>query len=301
MPGAAAQRILTQAACGRNLVQEKPENYATPPAPGRRRVFLAFVALALGAVAASGHAANFSLVVQTTRASTQASFAPLAAYLSRAVGEPIRIEVRRNPLAHWRALAAGERPTLVLEDPHFADYRISRAGYRIAASLKGTQSFRIAVGGFLLLDPVDLAGRPVATLSPPALSTMQFLRFYADPVRIPRLVEAATYRDAAAQVFDARAVAAVLPASSLPDYPELSDAVALEELPEQALLVSPDVDETLFEGIVSALLSADAGSEDGRRVLEAMGVAGFSRSHAEAYEGISRLLKGTWGYREAAP
>lgn len=259
------------------------------------------VLLAAAGAGFSSHGGELRLVVQTERTTTQASFAPLANYLSGELGKSVRIEVRRNPLAHWRALAAGERPAMVLEDPHFADYRISRAGYRVAAIVKGTQSFRIAVGDFLLLDPVELAGRPVATLSPPSLSTMQLLNFYRDPVRIPRLVEADSYKNAAARVFDASAVAAVLPAAALPDFPGLSDALALEELPEQALLVSPDVDEALFERIVVALLSADTESEDGRKALEAMGVSGFDRGHAEAYEGLSRLLEGTWGFRDAAP
>lgn len=266
----------------------------------RTRWIRALVVLAAVAGGFSSHAAELLLVVQSERAVTQASYAPMAAYLSRAVGETMRVEVRRNPLAHWRALVAGERPALVLEDPHFADYRISRAGYRIAAAVNGTQSFRIAVGGLLLLDPVELAGRTVAALPPPSLSTMQFLHLYPDPVRTPRLVEAGSYRDAAAQVLDARAVAAVLPATSLSEHPDLTGAVALEELPEQALLVSPDLDESVFEAIGAALLAAGA-EPDGRQGLAAMGAAGFSRSHSEAYEGLSRLLKGTWGYREAAP
>lgn len=255
--------------------------------------------IAIGA-ATSGQAAELTLVVQTERADGPASFAPLGAYLSRAMGTNIRVDVRRNPLAHWRALAAGERPALVLEDPHFADYRISRAGYRLAAAITGTQSFQIAVGGFLLLDPMDLAGRPVATLSPPSLAAMQFLHFYSDPVRVPRLVEAGSYEEAAMLVLDGGAVAAVLPAMSLSDHPDLSGALALEELPEKALLVSPDLDEMTAERVGAALLAA-ATEAEGRRVLAAMGVSSFSRTHAEAYEGFARLLKGTWGYREAVP
>ncbi|MDX1514049.1 MAG: hypothetical protein R3174_09935 [Gammaproteobacteria bacterium] len=245
-------------------------------------------------------AAEILLVVQTERRDAGSSFAPLGDYLTRVVSEKVRVEVRHNPLVHWRALISGERPALVLEDPHFADYRISRSGYRIAAAIDGVQSFIVAVGGLLLLDPGELAGQPVAALSPPSLSTMQFLSFFSDPVRTPRLIEAATYRDAAAQVIGARALAAVLPSTRLREFSELTGALALEDLPAQALLVSPDLDEGLYTDIGAALLNA-AGDEQGRWMLEAIGVRGFIRSHPEAYEGLSRLLKGTWGYRNAAP
>ena len=129
---------------------------------------------------------------------------------------------------------------------------------------------------------------------------MQFLHFYPDPVKTPRLVEAGSYREAAMLVFDGTAVAAVLPATALSANPDLIGAVALEELPGKALLVSPDLDEMTFERIAAALIATAADSE-GREVLSAMGVSGFSRSHAEAYEGFARLLQGIWGYREAAP
>lgn len=260
----------------------------------------ALVALALLLMVPAVRADELRLVVQSERGGAAATFSGFGELLSQLLGQTVRVELRANPLAHWRALVAGERPALVLEDPHFADYRVTRAGYRMVAALDRTQLFSIAVGGFLLLDPIELAGRPVAASPPPSLSTMQFLRFFSDPVRTPRLLESKSFEDAAEQVFEARAVAAVLPVEILHDFQGLRGIVTMEELPGKALLVSPDLEESVDQKLGTALLEA-ASRPAGRRLLDSLGARGFTRAHAEAYTGFAVMLRGSWGYRDLAP
>ncbi len=261
------------------------------------RRLLAAVLLALSAASA---AAEFELVVQSDGSIKASKLSALSDYLSQALGHPVRVNIRRNPLEHWRHLTTGERPAMVLEDPHFADYRVTRAGYRIIAAVEERQVFSLAGGGFLLLDPSDLAGRPVAALSPPSLSTLQLLAFYSDAVRIPRIIEAPSHRAAATRVLRNEAVAAVIPADELGVYPELKEMLLMEELPGKAVSVSPDLAEVVVDRITSALVDASRGAV-GRRALTELEISGFVRGHQEAYSGLSRLLKGTWGYRQIPP
>lgn len=241
-----------------------------------------------------------TLVVQTQAPHASIEHSPVAAYLSAALGEPVRIESRGNVLAHWRRLASGERPSMVFEDPHFADYRVTRAGYRIVAAESESQAFSLAAGGFLVLDPSDLAGRPVAALPPPALSTLQLLAFFPGAVRIPRIIESASFAAAAGRVMNNEAVAAVLPADELPAYPDLKGMLHMEELPGKAFLLAPELPDAVAERIVSALVLARE-HEQGRLALASLGVPAFARAHREAYGGYARLLKGSWGFREIRP
>jgi len=239
-------------------------------------------------------------VVQGERFSDARNLSAVPGFLSEALGQPVRLELRQNPLEHWRHLAAGERPAMVLEDPHFADYRVTRSGYRIVAAVEGRQVFTLAAGGFFLLDPMDLAGQPVAALSPPSLSTLQLLAFFPDAVHMPRIIESPSYRVAAARVYANEAVVAVLPADNLGIYSGLKGMLLMEELPGKAFCVSPDVAEAVADRITAALLGA-AGRPDGRRALTQLEIAGFVRGHREAYDGLSRLLKGSWGFRQIRP
>lgn len=262
-----------------------------------RRV-LASVLIAFASVATTW--AEMELVIQGEEFAEAGDGSALSEYLSQALGQPVRATFRRNPLEHWRRLTAGERPTVVLEDPHFADYRVTRAGYRIIAAVEGRQAFALAAGGFLLLDPMELAGRPVAALPPPSLSTLQLLAFFSDAVHIPRIVEAPSYQAAAARVFRNEAVAAVLPAEDLGLHPALKEMLLMEEMPGKAVSVSPDLAEAIADRIANALVGATRG-DPGRRALAGLEISAFVRGHEEAYEGFSRLLKGTWGYREIPP
>ncbi len=260
---------------------------------------LAAAVVAIMALTASA-STGLELVVQGDKWARARALPAVSTYLSKALGQPVKVEIRRNPLEHWRRLSAGERPAMVLEDPHFADYRVSRSGYRIVAAVEGSQVFSLAAAGFLLLDPLELAGRPVAALSPPSLSTLQLLAFFSDSVHIPQILEAPSYPAAAVRVFRNEAVAAVLPADELRVYPELKEMLLMEELPAKAVSVSPDLSEVTADRIASALLAASR-EADGRLALEELDISGFVRGHREAYDGLSRLLKGTWGYRPLPP
>ncbi len=260
----------------------------------------AFAAGALAIASIASASAELQLVVQGDEWVKAREFPMLSAYLSQALGQPVRVLIRRNPLEHWRRLSAGERPAMVLEDPHFADYRVTRAGYRIVAAVEGQQVFSLAAAGFLLLDPLELAGRPVAALSPPSLSTLQLLAFFSDAVHIPRIIEAPSYPAAVTRVFRNEAVAAVVPADDLGAYPELKEMLLMEELPAKAVSVSPDLADAVADGITTALVDASRDAQ-GRQALAELGVSNFVRGHREAYDGVSRLLKGTWGYRHISP
>ena len=244
--------------------------------------------------------ADLTMVVQIEQGERAGSLIAVSDYLSEALGETVRIERRQNPLEHWRLLSSGERPAIVLEDPHFADYRVTRSGYRIVAAVEGRQLFAIAAAGVLLLEPMDLAGRPVAALAPPSLSTLQLLAFFPDAVHTPRIIESPSYQVAATRASGDLAVAAVLPVDALRSYPGLKGMLTMEELPAKAVSVAPELAETMIERIASALLAANF-SAGGRRALVQLRVSGFIRGHPEAYEGYARLLKGTWGFRPIRP
>jgi len=256
------------------------------------------VALACLLGGAQARAARIDLVVHAGRpaAETRAAFTPLARYVSAMTGEELRLVVPENVLAHWKASQAPRGPELVLDDGHFADYRVKRFGFAVLAKVAGLTGFSVVTGPeTVLIEPEELYGERVATLPPPSLSALRLAELFPDSVRAPVLVEVSSYAQGIRSVVAGRAAAAVIPSRLVRKHPQLNVVMSTERGPGMALSASPALERGSREALRRAFLTADA-SPAGRRALARAGLEGFEPATAALYDGHARLLRGTWGY-----
>lgn len=226
------------------------------------------------------------------------SYRPLTDYLEAATGHRIDLSVAQHALAHWRLVRDPREVQLVIDEPHFADYRVKRAGFRILARVSGLGGYSVVTRtGVLLIEPGELSAKPVATLPAPALGAIRLLGLVPGPVRAPVLVEADSHAQAVRRLAEGVAVAAVLPSAMALTRPDLSVVVATEDGPGMAFSAAPSLDAATRRKLARALLEATS-SDVGRRALSVASLPGFEPASETLYDGYGRWLRGTWGYED---
>ena len=107
-----------------------------------------------------------TLGVETTRQ----TFQPLADYLGKTTGARFTVVTQPNFLAHWETVRRNSGYDLVLDDAHFTDYRVQKFGFHVLAKIPGTTSYSLIVPRHKpVRDPLELAGKTVASFGPPSI------------------------------------------------------------------------------------------------------------------------------------
>ncbi len=241
---------------------------------------------------------QLSLVVQPIAPAEEIlrAYRPLADYLEAAVGGRIELVVPEHVIAHWGLVRRPDDRQLVIDEPHFADYRAGRHGFRILARVSGIGGYSVVTrAGVLLIDPMELSAKPVATLPAPALGALRLLALIPGPARAPLLVAVDSHPQAVRRLDQRATVAAVIPSALARTRPDLSVVVATEDGPGLAFSAGASLGETVRRQLAQALLEA-TGVDAGRRALSAASLPGFDPASETLYEGYSLWLRGTWGY-----
>ena len=155
-----------------------------------RRAFLSAVLVCLAycpsVVAGEG---EYLMRVQAWNAAgdSRAAFQPLADYLARRVGESVRLAVAGQVLEHWQRVRDQGGGDVVIDEAHFADYRVRRFGYRVIAKVSGLRGFSVlARPSAMILEPEDLWAKRVASLPAPSLAAVKLIELFPDAIRTPR-------------------------------------------------------------------------------------------------------------------
>ena len=244
--------------------------------------------------------ADQTLLVQGS--SAHASYARLAERMTEVLGEPVRLVMTEHVLEHWEQVRDGGGD-VVLDEAHFADYRVQKFGFRIIAKRSGRYAFCVVVrAGARVLEPEDLWARTVASRPAPSLLAVKLLELFPDPARAPRLVSVRSDDEAIRQVLDGRVGAAMVPVELAAAHPNLEVVLATEELPRMALSLSPEVDDAMANALSALLLGTEPRrSRHTPGPVPALPAAvppapGFEAADDQLYAGYARLLRGTWGY-----
>lgn len=280
--------ILTQAGANRNLTP-------APRSGAPTRVLWVMALLVLGAPAA---ARTLVLLVQPPLLARDApgfDAAPLAAYLSRALGEPVRARTSDDVLSHWHAVRAAPDYDLAFDEAHFTDYRIRHHGFTTLVRDAADVRFEVLVRPrTLVTGPSDLAARLVAGPAPPSLGAVRLMALFPLVARAPRWRVVASRAEALDALAAGEVDAALLPADDAGHGVAAVAALLTDVSPGRALSASPRLSAGQRMALARTLVTASA---ELRRALAMVGVRRLEFTSDAVYEDSERLLRGTWGYR----
>jgi ABC-type phosphate/phosphonate transport system, periplasmic component len=229
------------------------------------------------------------------QARTVQVYEPLANYLSRVTGQKIRLVTNSNFLTHWQAMKR-DKYDLILDGPHFTDYRVKNMGYTVLAKLPDVVSYTLVSNeNLMIMEPSELVGKTIATTASPAIGALRLVELYPNPLRQPTIVETPDSEQAAELTVQGKVAAAMIPAPLVGRYPSLVTVVTTEQLPSPGISASPAVSPELQQALRRALLDAP-NSADGRKALEALNAPVLEPADNKSFQGLERLLEGMWGY-----
>lgn len=229
------------------------------------------------------------------QARTVQVYQPLANYLSRVTGQKIRLITNSNFLTHWQAMKR-DKYDLILDGPHFTDYRVKNMGYTVLAKLPDVVSYTLVSNeNLMIMEPSELVGKTIATTASPAIGALRLVELYPNPLRQPTIVETPDSEQAAELTVQGKVAAAMIPAPLVGRYPSLVTVITTEQLPSPGISASPAVSPELQQALRRALLDAP-NSADGRKALEALNAPVLEPADNKSFQGLERLLEGMWGY-----
>jgi phosphonate transport system substrate-binding protein len=265
------------------------------------RSILSAAALAL-APAADAAEAELTLGIQPVLSETQTrgAFQPLADYLAKAAGRRVVIRTRLNFMAYWDDVRKGGVFDLILDAAHFTDYRVKKQGYHVLAKIPDSVSYSLIVSDRNpTIDPTELIARRVATLGIPSIGAARLNALYPNPARQPAVVEVDSVEQGIQWLAEGKVQAAILPTPVVSQQMArgggISVVLTTEPIPHIALSAAPGVDAATRERLRQALLAA-AKTDDGRRMLAAIGFERFDPATPAIYDGQSKILRDYWGY-----
>ncbi|SCZ61795.1 phosphate/phosphite/phosphonate ABC transporter substrate-binding protein [Thiohalomonas denitrificans] len=265
----------------------------TSAVPGFRILtFLVLLTTGLPAMAAK---LTFAVHPVLPAEQTRTAYQPLLRYLEKNTGHELELVVNSNFLVHWQMLRRGEYD-IILDGPHFTDYRVQKMGYQVLAKFPAAVSYTL-VGSpdSFILEPAELVGERIATTPSPALGALRLSQLYPNPLRQPQIVETGDSLTAARMTVEGETAGAIIPAGMVGNFPSLITVTTTTQVPSPAVSVGPDVDEIVANALRQALL--DAGKHtDGLAALESLNIPTFEPAGNADYEGQAELLKDTWGY-----
>lgn len=267
----------------------------------RSTLFAVACALCL---APAAHAAEAELVfgIQPvlSEAQTRTAFQPLADYLAKTAGRRVTIRTRPNFMAYWDDVRKGGIFDLILDAAHFTDYRVKKQGYHVLAKIPDSVSYSLIVSDRNpVIDPTELIARRVATLGIPSIGAVRLNALYPNPARQPTVVEVDSVEQAIQWLTEGKVHAAILPtpvvSQQMAQGGGISVVLTTDPIPHIALSAAPSMDAATRERLRQALLAAHK-SDEGRRMLGAIGFERFDPATPTLYDGQSKILKDYWGY-----
>lgn len=263
---------------------------------------LLFAALA-AALSPSAQAADLRFVVQPIidRDSTRKAFQPMADYLSAATGKSIVLVTAFDYADYWLSMKQGNNYDLVLDAPYYVDYRIKTQNHVPLAKVQGVVSYSlIARSSAAFLDTVELIGKKVASLTPPAPGGLVMGEMFPNPFRQPYVQPVKSSEEALELLLAGKVDAAMVPtplaAQAMSQGKDVTTIATSKQTPHITLTAGPNVDPGTRDKITEALLNATK-TAAGREMLKQIGFPAFEPTSASLYDGYIKYLNQAWGNR----
>ncbi len=245
--------------------------------------------------------ADFTLAVQPVLSpeKTMKVYVPLIEYLSEQTGHNFKLITHINYVSYWLKARSGTYD-LLLDAPHFTAYQVKNLNYTILAKVKGTISFSlVSAPDSQFFSADDLVGKRVATTAPPSLAALALQSLFSNPMREPRFVNVNSAEDAINQVFNKKAVAALIPTPIASRFPDLNTIQVTQSYPHMAMSASPKVPQKFRKEISEVLLQATS-TDHGRDMLSDIKISSFEPANLDDYMPYVKLLTEGRNFQHAA-
>ncbi len=251
---------------------------------------------------ANGGTLIFSAPPRESAADGNATYGPIAEYLSKALGRPVVYKHSDNWLSYQTEMQKGGYD-IVFDGPHFTGWRISRMQNNPLVKFPGEHLFVVVVkkDDARVADIKQLVGRPVCGMASPNLGTLTLLNQFDNPARQPVVMDTSGWDNIYKGLVSGRCVGAVLPLSNLQKYDMAGAYTRIiyhgTAMPNQAFSAGPRVSLQDQIKIKQALLSKQADSATAQlRQVYAIDRA-LVPATKEEYVALGGMLKDVWGYQ----
>lgn len=231
----------------------------------------------------------------------QNTFQPLADYIAKATGRPVKVETAPNFLSYWNKMIQNKKNMLYFDAAHFTSYRAKKRGFRILAKIPDTISYSVIVRDTeMIFEPItELMGKTIASLGSPSIGAARLNGMFPNPMRQPIIVEVPDFQSGIKAILENRAYAAILPtpivSQAMDNGSPINVVMTTEPIPHIALSASPDIDINTVNRIRQALIGASK-REDGKIMLKKIGFPKFDPASPAIYKGQDKVLQAYWGY-----
>jgi ABC-type phosphate/phosphonate transport system substrate-binding protein len=123
-----------------------------------------------------------------------AMYAPIAAYLSKAIGRPVTYVYPDNWLSYEQNMQENKYD-IIYDGPHFIGWRMAHLGNVPLVKLPGKLKFVVFVkaSNKSIKSLADLDGRTICGLAPPNLATLSMYMQFPNPVRQPMVISTGNF------------------------------------------------------------------------------------------------------------
>lgn len=247
----------------------------------------------------------FTAPPRESAAKAETLYGPLAKSLSKLLGEEVVFE-RASNFITYSANMRKDKYDIVFDGPHFAAWRVEHLKHQVVAKLPGKLDFHVVTTNpeYRTLD--DLVGRKVCALTSPNLGTVALLQLYKkNPLAGPKMAgSTGGFAGVAKDLLNGRCEIGVLRTAfykkklSDKEREKLRVIYTTKPMPNQAITVSPRVNENHKEKIITALTSeqgaAGASNLFGRFSKKSKH---FMPTTGEEFSFLNLLLEGVvWGW-----
>jgi phosphonate transport system substrate-binding protein len=227
-------------------------------------------------------------------------FSPLANYLARHLQVPVHIETAPNFVEFARRTHQDEHYDILFTAPHFHSHAVSKAGYRLVASVDSPGMWAVIVVPVTsdIKSVEDLKGKRLAAVQPMALATL-LVRNHLFEAGIDPDVDLSLVITPSHDASLLSSYHGVTDASALmqPPYAAASAAVRdgmrviarTQSTPHIPISVGPWLSGDCAAEISALLLGMNT-NDEGRAVLEHNQFSGFTQGDPEVYEALNRML-----------
>ncbi|MDA8360975.1 MAG: PhnD/SsuA/transferrin family substrate-binding protein [Gammaproteobacteria bacterium] len=259
-----------------------------------------FMALLVPAWAAASPVYTILAPPRQTHAQSEATFAPIAALLTKATGVQFRFHFTRDWLVYMQEVH-DNTGAVYFDGPAFIGWRAAKYHDRAAARLNGHLMFVLVVKkGLTLKAPDRLAGAQVCAFSPPNLGTLVLESLFPNPDRQPYIHVIHSLKSGLAGVLKGTCRAVLVPKTLYMRFDKahpgaLSVAYQAKPLANQGFSLSSALPRPLQEKVIAALTSPQ-GQAATAKLRALFGNRPLVRAHTASYLPAQHLLDTVVGF-----